>query len=68
MKRTLKAIDSKSVAFFYGEADALRKAERLVYYNFVAQQQLVYSNFVTAVSEIIADSFLGRRSPRGQKV
>ena len=60
MERKLKAIDAKSVAFFYGEASELRKAERLVYYNFVTQQQLVYSNFVTAVSEIVADGSLGR--------
>ena len=67
MERTLKAIDAKSVAFFYGEADDMKKAERLVYGNFVTKRQLVYSNFVTEILGIVADSSLGRGSPWGQE-
>ena len=63
MERTLKAIDAKSVAFFYGEADDMNKTPQSVNSNFVT---IVNRNFVTADLDVVADSFRERGAPCGQ--
>ena len=62
MERTLKAIDAKSVAFFYGKGDDMEKTKQSGNRSFVITGN---RNFVTANLEVVADSFCERGPPCG---